>query len=98
MGKYRKGIGITLLILGIAPVILLSIPSTGSYYEFVPSTTMPGVTDIVTVEYTYIPLWGVITHPTFTFSDGLFLAAYIGTIILAIWLIWGRKKVSRGKG
>lgn len=98
MGKYRKGIGITLLILGIIPIILLLIPTTGSYYEFVPSTTILGVTDIVTVEYTYIPLWNIITHSTFTFSDGLFLVAYIGTIVLAIWLIWGKKKVLGGKG
>ena len=80
MGKYRKGIGITLLVLVAIPIIILSIPTAGYYYQFEPTFAV--------IEYTYIPLWGVLTHGNVDFLSGLFIAAYIGTILLAIWLIW----------
>jgi len=50
-----------------------------------------------TIEYTYIPLWNVISNSNFTILDGVGLVAYIGFFILAIWLIkkGGKKDVQK---
>jgi len=85
--KRSIGIGIVLLILLVAPVLLLCIPATGTYLQTVPHPTMQGVTNIETVEYTYIPLWNVVTNSTTDILDVVFLLIYCGLIVLAVWLI-----------
>jgi len=89
MGRYKKGIGILLLIVLIIPIIILSFPMTHSYLDSVPSSTIPGATEIVFVESTYIPLFDVLDPRGFDIT-ALYLVPYIGLFLLAIWLIWGK--------
>ena len=93
MRKLRKAIGIILLVVLLAPVLVLAIPSTVS----VPVVIQENPRLIGFVEHRYIPLievanaWreGPLTH-----SERAVPFVYFGLYVLAIWLIRykGRKK------
>lgn len=103
MKKHRSAsniAGFILLGLLIAPIVILSVPTTGTEISFRPT---PGSEDTylpVYTPYKYVPIVEIVRswpEITWTNTDRLLAAAYCGLYVLAFWLIRRRAKTIEPK-